>query len=372
MVKFKLRFWCKRDMNCNYICGVKSVFNELKNLKYASLFDKHLTLVDFTNNNICNAELLKQQHDNVTVMSYVLKFKNDNDQINSYLKHRVVTYQSDGLTYFAHGRILSSNNSELWSSPEPALPLFSFVNSGFLVFRFIRFDTDVFLDLRVKHQILSVIQNFVANYLTNLGLSVSSNPVTDHATISIFVLSENRNRIYNFLSSIDWYNLLSPFKHLFSKLIIQNLATRRVYDFNNIFSTELQINLYYRNSTDEVVIEIDFYDANYFKNIYESENSYDEINGWDLMPQLKPFYTSAKFTTNPVENFVIYGKVPQIQIHEKYLPIWRAGVLKVFGFKINDSEYWFKQPIYVNRFLNLRRIDLISWNSYFTNRHTFI
>jgi len=353
--------------------GVKKVYDELKQLKYASVFDQHLAFTNF-NLQLTNAKMLKQEYNDATIFTYVLTYKlSDNSFV--HLKHRVVTYQPDGLTYFVYGKVLTSVGSELDVIPEPADSLFSFVNSDYLFFKFLRFDTDVFLNLGIKNQVLSVIQNYVLNHLTNLGLSCSAEQIINTASITIFVSSEKYDRLYDFLASLDWYSLLLPFKHLFSKLILKTTSTEKVFDFNHVLPnpTDLQLTFrYYGEASNNITIEINFQADDYFKNIYESENTYDEIDGWSLMPQLKPFYTQRRFTSNPIYNFVIFGKVPQITIHEKYLPIWRASVLKLFGFKINGTEYWFKRPLYVNRFFRPRFAESTNWNSYLSNHVTFI
>jgi hypothetical protein len=202
-----------------------------------------------------------------------------------------------------------------------------------------------------------------------------------NATISIFVPSKYHNRVYDYLSKLDWYQILLPFKHLFSKLVLKTDSGEKQFELNSLIPSELQITLHYHGNTlhhhgNNLMIEIDFNnDKDYFKNVFDCDNSYDTIDGWSLFPQLKALYTQRRFTCSPVQKFVIYGKVPRIQVHEKHMPIWQVSVFKLFGFKLNDFEYWFKQPIYVNRFYSPRHVDAEKWNTYLAdnlNRITFI
>jgi hypothetical protein len=356
------------------IVGIKKIYNVLKQLKYASEFDKYLALYNlyhFENRSPERVTMVQQQYDNVTMLTYNVKFKSNpnNDETQ-----RVVIYPSENLAYTVNSKVFSfDEHNIICNPPEPQIPLFSFENSDYVSFKFVRFNTDVFLNIRVREQILTVIHNFIVNHLTGLGIGCFIPQFSTSERIVIFTPSQYRNRMYDYLCSLDWQNILSPFRHLFSRLKVSD-KFQRTYEFNPMVSNELQLIIKYRGDSGGIELEIEFDDKDFVKNHDDCDYNYDEIDGWSLMPQFKPLYTRKEFTSNPIYDFVIYGRVPQINIHEKYLPIWRAGVLRVFGIRINDVEYWFSEPIYVQRFYKPRRSEIIAWHTYLATRNhvTFI
>jgi hypothetical protein len=346
-----------------YIEGLSKVYQTLSQLKYASIFDQYLAISSCQQPMYTNAKMVIDEHNDVTIYTYLLSFRTPE---NTYwhVKHRAVTYPN-GLTYYAPSMILVPNGDKLTPASEPADARFMFINCDFVQFYFARFDYNVSTNSRVKHQVLSVIQNHVANYLMSLGLSCTINPIMDSAIISIFVPSQRHNRIYDYLCKLDWYSVLSPFKHLFNSVKVQTKLNEQTFDLNPAVPDiyQLQLTLKYNGLFgDDIAIEIDFNDNNYFTSLVD--DNYDEIDGWTLFPQLKTIYTQPTFTTSPVQKFIVYGKVPQIVIHPKYLPIWRVSVLKLYGFKIDNNEYWLNKPIYVSRFYAPRHADAESWNTY--------
>jgi hypothetical protein len=342
-------------MQTKLIQNKNEIYRLLKSLAYASKYDEVLALSDFKYNFRSCKMLMQQYDDGTTIMTYIFKL------FGKSCRHRVVTYPN-GLTYYAASKVLSARGSELFVVDEPVNTLFSYANNTYLQFYFIQFDTDVLLNSRVKQQVLSTIQDYILKYLTSLGLACDANVVTNNATITVFAPDKYTDQINNFLSSLDWHQILLPFKHLFSRLVVKvSNSDQKVFDWNLKIPNELQV------VVNGNIIEIDFNDDNYFANICNSETNYDEIDGWSLFPQLKTIYTQLRFTSHPIQNFIIYGKVPEIVVHQKYLPVWRASTLKVFGLKIDDREYWFQQPIYVNRFFKPRHSQAVVWNTYLAN-----
>jgi hypothetical protein len=352
----------------NEIRGVKRVYETLKQLKYASLFDRRLALNDFENHQLGKATMIQEHVDDATILTYNVKYESNTleSMIDAYATYRVVIYEPENLAYTLNSRIYTAEQSHtLYNPPEPAIPWYSFENSDYFGFRFIRFDTDVFLDSRIKHQILSVIQNVIVNYLTNNGIGCFIDQFGEPSRISLFVPSQYRNRLFDYLRSFDWQKLMMPFNHLFSKLKVKTTGNHvQTFDLSTNLPTEFNIEINYRGDLNDIEIKLDFNDVFFFQIVDKNNNDYDAIDGWRLMPQLKPLYTDKRFTTNPITDFVIFGKVPQIAIHEKYLPILRAGVIKVFGIRINGTEYWFKEPIYADRFYKPRRHEESAWNTF--------
>ena len=270
--------------------------------------------------------------------------------------------------------MLPDKNNVLNLCPEPPVD-YVFNNFNRKCFKFIQMDDNVYIpNFQFNQNFLLMVQNHIANYLTLLGFACELQNTSSLFNIVIPV-EFGRNEIIKFLQSLDWSEVLKPFANVFRKVVVQYKSTdngkyiikKRYVDidnntnsnYDNYNDNDKRCNLYITimtESVDNIIIELttnqDFF-ALFINELDDKINDYNVLNGWDFIPQLQPFYTKLEYCKNPVTDFKIYGKKQIFKIHDKYLPLMWLNLIRINGFKINNTEYWFDTPKYVSNNFNI-------------------
>jgi hypothetical protein len=93
-----------------------------------------------------------------------------------------------------------------------------------------------------------------------------------------------------------------------------------------------------------------------------NENKVETYDGWEFAPQLKYIYTNPKWNKMPIHEFKVYGLKQVFHVHDKHLPLMQLNLLRVDGFRINGSEFWFENPQYVE--IPFQSLNSPLWNKY--------
>ena len=276
---------------------------------------------------------------------------------NTSNRLRLVTYCDDGLTYLNNGRVmLPDKNNVLNLCSEPPVD-YVFNNFNRKCFKFIQMDDNVHIpNFQFNQNFLMMVQNHIANYLTSLGFAVQMRNGMTIADI-IIPIEKDRDKVLQFLRLFNWAKVLKSFAN-----IIGRVNLRFAVYGNNDETQEIIIGgenklpldiIVTTEGTDSIVIQLNGHQKSFvhlINELHDEQNGdYDVYNGWDFMPKLKPFYTKSYLCQNPIYSFNIYGKKQIFKIHDKYLPLMNLQIIRINGFRINDVEYWFNVPQFVDR-----------------------
>jgi hypothetical protein len=270
-----------------------------------------------------------------------------------------ITSYDDGLAYFTNGRIYINDSQNVLRYYQSRVDEINFNYT--ICFKFIK----MFFDINIPNReflinVNRIIANHIVNFLTSIGFACRTNLIDGLAEIAIDTQSEDTAfLLHNYLFNINWYECLKPLNAIFSSVKIMSDNNSSVKEIR--LSSDVKNSLTIELSNDKSVVLRLWLDNSMLVYLY-NENKVETYDGWEFAPQLKYIYTNPKWNKMPIHEFKVYGLKQVFHVHDKHLPLMQLNLLRVDGFRINGSEFWFENPQYVE--IPFQSLNSPLWNKY--------